>query len=48
MTNLEHFKRNLKSDKLCDVIACYNCPLDRCSPPDLERWCKEEYKKEDK
>lgn len=50
MTNLEHFKRKMTADNLCDMIYCCACPFcdkNSTGKPCTERlkeWAKKEYK----
>ena len=54
MTNLEHFKRRITKDNICDNINCAVCPFHKtinhkkpCTEM-LKEWCVKEYKMEAK
>lgn len=52
MTNLEHFKRTLTAENLCDKINCCECPMFNSKGAGvpcfarLKEWAGQEYKKE--
>lgn len=55
MTNLEHFKRTITAENLCDKLNCCECPMFATSKDGkkscfekLKEWAKKEYKKEEK
>lgn len=55
MTNLEHLKREINSENLCDKLNCSECPMfpnnKEFKKPCFKRlkeWCLKEYKKEGK
>ena len=49
MTNLDHFKRGITAENLCDKIMCSECPFfgtrgnDPCTAR-LAEWARQEYK----
>lgn len=52
MTNLEHFKRTLTAENLCDKINCCECPMFNSKGNGvpcfarLKEWAGQEYKNE--
>lgn len=55
MTNLEHLKRTMNADNLCDKLNCSECPMFGSNGNTrkpcfnrLKEWCLKEYKKEEK
>lgn len=54
MTNLEHFKKSITAENMCEKIYCCACPfLDKNTDKQpcterLEKWAREEYKGNEK